>query len=109
MEYKPCPICNKEEKIMLRYSKMVCSECIRTGIWADKKQTIPINFYNTSFSGGFTSEVNGIEVKQNICYINGKQCIADESRFGGIVIECYDLDDEDKNQEENKNQEEDED
>ena len=107
MEYKSCPICNKEEKMMLRYPKMVCSECIRTGIWADKKQTTPINFYNTSFSGGFISEVNGIEGKQHICYINGKQCIADEARFGGIVIECYDVEDEDEDKD--KNQEEDED
>tara|TARA_Y100000816_G_C25987389_1_gene515726 strand:+ start:134 stop:439 length:306 start_codon:yes stop_codon:yes gene_type:complete len=89
MEYKPCPICNKEEKVMLRYPNMVCSECISTGIWANKEQTTPIEFGNTSFSGGFMSIINGIQGNQRICYINGKQCIADESRFGGIVVQCY--------------------
>lgn len=89
MEYRPCSICNREEKMMLRYPKMVCSVCIQTGIWANKEQTIPIDFHNQSFSGGFISIVNGIQCKQRLCYINGKQCIADESRFGGIVIQCY--------------------
>ena len=40
---------------MLRYPNMVCSECISTGIWANKEQTTPIEFGNTSFSGGFMS------------------------------------------------------
>ena len=44
MEYRCCPICNNEEKMMIRYPKTVCSQCLQTGIWADKKQTIPIDF-----------------------------------------------------------------
>ena len=25
----------------------------------------------------------------NICYINGFKCIAQEARFGGIIIQCF--------------------
>ena len=69
----------------------------KTGIWANKEQTIPIHFYNESFNGGLISVINGIQGKQRLCYINGKQCIADEARFGGIVIQCYTGNDNDDN------------
>ena len=88
-EYGLCPICNMEQKIMLRYPKMVCSQCIKTGMWADKEQTIPIQFGNIDIEGGFMSAVNEVQGNQHICYINGKQCTAQEARFGGIVIQCY--------------------
>ena len=93
MEYRCCPICNNEEKMMIRYPKTVCSQCLQTGIWADKEQTIHINFGNKDISGGFFSIVNGVEGNQHLCYVRGKQCTVDEARFGGIIIQCYDNND----------------
>lgn len=90
MDYKICPICNKKKKMMLRYPKIVCSQCISTGIWSDKQKTNSIKFQNIGFNGGFMSIVNNIKGNQHLCYINGKQCRADESRFGGIVIQYND-------------------
>jgi hypothetical protein len=92
MEYYPCPICKEPEKMLLRYPNMVCSNCLQSGIWSDKEQTQQIQFMNTGFSGGFTSIINNNYVKQHTCYIKGHECYADEARFGGIIIQCFDTD-----------------
>tara|TARA_B000000437_G_C11402934_1_gene206656 strand:- start:78 stop:500 length:423 start_codon:yes stop_codon:yes gene_type:complete len=85
----PCPICSQLRETMERYPNSVCNNCCNTGIFADPSQTTPITFGNIGFDGGFMSVVNGVEGKQNECYIKGHKCSANEARFGGIVISCF--------------------
>jgi len=92
MEYYPCPICKEPEKMLLRYQNMVCSNCLQTGIWANKEQTQQIQFTNNELNGGFSSIINNNCIKQHTCYIRGKECYADEAKFGGIIIQCFDTD-----------------
>lgn len=86
METGPCPICNQARESLVRYPNSVCIDCCNTGIFADPSQTTAIYFGNADFSGGFQSCINGVIGNQHICYIMGQKCYADESRFGGIVI-----------------------
>ena len=46
-----------------------------------------IEFYNIDHTGGFISIVNNIKGKIHECYVDNHKCYADESRFGGIVIQ----------------------
>lgn len=66
-----------------RYPLSVCSQC------KEKTVTIngtPIKFGNIDAMGGFMSVVNGNIGNDHECYINKIECIADEARFGGIVV-----------------------
>jgi len=81
-----CPICNKEIPVLPRYPKYVCSEC---AVKASDKNGRLLKFSNTDISGGFIARYkdNGETYNSHICYIDGIICVADEGRFGGIVIE----------------------
>ena len=46
-----------------------------------------IKFYNIDHTGGFMSIVNNIKGEEHGRYINNRKCRANESRFGGIVVE----------------------
>lgn len=81
-----CPICNSEIQHNARYPRYVCNECYHKATDNNGRKVI---FGNVSLSGG----CEGIypdtkeKYKYNICYIEGHECIADEAKFGGIVIE----------------------
>lgn len=51
-----------------------------------------ISFTNVDMFGGFVSKIvleDGGELigKEHVCYVNSKECYADEYRFGGIVVQ----------------------
>jgi hypothetical protein len=50
----------------------------------------PLEFFNTSFEGGFGARYadTGEPRDSHACVIRGVRCRADEGRFGGIVIEA---------------------
>ena len=82
-ETKECPICGDTMSLSKRYPFSVCSQC------KEKTVTIngtPIQFGNIDSGGGFMSVVNGNVGDDHGCYINDIECIADEGRFGGIVV-----------------------
>jgi len=86
-----CPICNKQLKEVQRYPNYVCIDC------SDKATDIngrKLQFYNLGFGGGFeASFVDNNEIyNSHFCYIDNIKCFADEARFGGIVIEKYNID-----------------
>ena len=90
METVNCPICKQLHKVLSRYKLSICDDCINNFKCYDQNGNI-VNFCNESMSGGFVSlhRENGIDVKKqdHICYINNIKCIANESRFGGIIIQ----------------------
>tara|TARA_B100000925_G_scaffold263134_1_gene220843 strand:- start:10 stop:405 length:396 start_codon:yes stop_codon:yes gene_type:complete len=94
MDATSCPICKTMmDTIPGRYFNVVCNECIDVyGMYDENGNSI--KFGNIDISGGLksitTNKDNGSETvgDSNICYINGFQCIAQEARFGGIVIQC---------------------
>ena len=86
MTEQMCPICNNIVPSNPRYPRYVCSKCVHDyGI--KSKEGLPMEFFNIDFSGGFISKVNGVNGEEHECYINNVKCYADESRFGGIVIQ----------------------
>lgn len=94
MDSTTCPIC----KTMMdttpgRYFNVVCNECIDVYDMIDQNGN-NITFGNLDYNGGFKSVTtleNGEQIvgSNNICYINGFKCIAQEARFGGIIIQCF--------------------
>ena len=85
-----CPVCNEVASVTPRYPSCVCRDCI------NKYGTLDINnnliiFQNESISGGIRAFriINGKqeEVYSYECYVNKIKCIAQEHRFGGIVIQ----------------------
>ena len=84
--YQICPICNSEIQQNPRYPNYVYNNCYNkaTGINGRK-----LSFGNIHFGGGFSAVFKDTLEKydSHICYIDKLECIADEARFGGIVIE----------------------
>lgn len=81
-----CPICRASVPPSPRYPRYVCARCCARAATAEGR---PLVFYNLDLAGGFvarradTGEVHpGHE-----CFIDGVRCLADEARFGGIVVE----------------------
>jgi hypothetical protein len=82
-----CPTCGGVSKTLLRYPRSVCQEC--RGIPMDKDGKL-LSFWNTTLLGtGCIGKYvdSGEEYNSNICYIKGKECFAEEAKFGGIVIQ----------------------
>jgi len=84
-----CPICSEPQDLNERYPKYVCNTC------REKPQSLEgrkLIFFNLSISGGFGARYadSGEEYSSHECYIGDIKCIADEARFGGIVIQVDD-------------------
>ena len=94
-EYKQfCPICFSETRFQSRYPKYICRECN-----TDKKRSFQgekVSFSNLGFSGGikvsFYDDLGNLLKEEDEHHIyefklENYLCIAEEARFGGIVIQ----------------------
>jgi hypothetical protein len=81
-----CPICQVEVQPNPRYPRTVCESCASQASSADGRTLM---FYNIDLSGGFAAAYadNQEAYPSHRCFIAGIPCWADESRFGGIVIQ----------------------
>lgn len=88
-----CPNCGTDVRFNPRYPKYICSKCANKTIVDENG--VELKFSNIGFSGGlrisyykdgekFNEETDKVE---KICFLDGKQYIATEARFGGIVIQ----------------------
>lgn len=84
--FAECPICRSLVPFEARYPEKVCDSCVAkaTDVTGNR-----VAFYNTSISGGIAGHFvdSDSDYGSFICYIGGIKCIADEHRFGGIVIQ----------------------
>lgn len=88
-QFNSCPICNEKVPFSSRYPHYVCERC---SVNAVDENGQSLKFWNVSISGGFEArytETNKIR-NSHVCYISGIKCWADESRFGGIIIQKLD-------------------
>ena len=79
-----CPICSENKYLSVRYPNSVCSECVCEAVTEKGDQ---ITFHNKNLQGGFISIVNNVEDEIHNCYIKNIPCIAEEARFGGIIVQ----------------------
>lgn len=88
MNNQNCPICKCVFKGYNRYPNTICYDCI-TKYKTLTKDGKEIFFSNVCLFGGFQSKIEGEEQygTENMCYINNIPCIANEARFGGIIIQ----------------------
>jgi len=88
-----CPICGKAGEVSPRYPRYICVECGRRA--ADETGR-HLKFSNVSFSGGFVAcyRDTGEPYENNVCYVDGRKCWADEAHMGGVVVSIYDGKDE---------------
>jgi len=71
----------------------VCKHCLEEAppVNGDGKR---ISYSNVSLDGGIQSQIEGSTVLwqdsdcEAVCYVKGRQCRAEEGRFGGIVIQA---------------------
>lgn len=86
-KHHPCPICSKPVPHWERYPRAVCEVCYDKACDAYGQK---LSFYNISIGGGFKAVFTETqeEYQSHTCYIEGVECLADEARFGGIVIEA---------------------
>ena len=84
-----CSNCKNETGFFQRYPKRICKDCYsKTTDFKGKN----VEYFNTEALGsGCQGYYVGTEQKEKynseICYINGKEFLAEEGRFGGIVIQ----------------------
>lgn len=81
-----CPICAAEVRANPRYPRYLCGRCVRLAVSVDGR---PLAFYNVDMSGGCAGKYTdtGEAYAGHACFVAGVRCVADEGRFGGIVIE----------------------
>ncbi len=81
-----CPICHASVVFSERYPRYVCNSCFYRAADEDGRS---LAFSNVSLSGGFAALYRDTheERDSHTCYIDGIKCRADESYFGGIVIQ----------------------
>jgi hypothetical protein len=86
-EKQQCPICKAEVKKSTRYPKYICEECT---LKVTDKDGRSVYFANTTLLGfgcqGHYRDKNEI-YNSHFCFVNGILCVAEEARFGGIVIQ----------------------
>jgi hypothetical protein len=82
-----CPICNSEVTYFRRYPKYVCKDCYCKTTDKDGRKVAfgNENIFGMGCVGHYLD--TGEKYNSNICYIDGQECVAEEARFGGIVIE----------------------
>ena len=84
-----CANCKNERRgFSQRYPKSICHECSSK---VTDKNGRSIEFFNSEALGsGCQGCYSGTNQKEkyelNVCYIDGKEFVAEEARFGGIVI-----------------------
>lgn len=72
-----------------RYPKALCNAHYEECLDAEGNK---VTFCNIDFSGGFMSQhfVNDILIRtaeEKVCFVRGIKCVAQEARFGGIVLQ----------------------
>ena len=85
----PCPLCGQETLLWERYPGLICERCSSRAVDEDGR---PMRFFNLSSLGsGFRAEVWDGELWNQVasgrCFVDGRECIASEHRFGGIVVQ----------------------
>ncbi|PWH12077.1 MAG: hypothetical protein DDG60_14850 [Anaerolineae bacterium] len=83
-----CPLCGAPLRFDPRYPRRVCPQC---AAHTCDSQGRPLAFYNEALSGGIRAVLreSGQPYPSQICYIGGVRCLAQEARFGGIVIQVW--------------------
>lgn len=87
-----CPLC--QTSVMMhadRYPNAICNDCITYAVDSKGNRVV----YKNGMSGfgfeshHFSSRTNKIKYIKNdpVCFIQNRECIAEESRFGGIVVQ----------------------
>ena len=88
MEKFPCPNCKNDHTTLRRYKDAVCRTCL--DIYGTKtKEGIAKYFFNRDEFGGIICFCEEVATDDFICYVDNKKCIAEEARFGGIVIRMF--------------------
>jgi hypothetical protein len=84
-----CPICHALTRFNPRYPDHLCGSCASRAV---DEQGRALVFYNESISGGFMAKYadDGSPAtkvsKSHIAYVGHLKVLADEARFGGIVV-----------------------
>ena len=87
MSAQLCPICGAAVRENPRYPKRLCEACAAKAVSADGRLLV---FGNVAMSGGFSAGYADSDEPYeggHVCFVDGRQCWADEARFGGIVIQ----------------------
>ena len=81
-----CPICNIAVPFVARYPAYLCDTC--TSKTHDGKGR-RVYFANTSIGGGCQGyyQDDGSRYNHRVCYVGEVRCMANEARFGGIVVQ----------------------
>lgn len=91
-EHGPCPICETPVRFNPRYPRAVCETCADLSTDEDGRL---LHLYNRSISGGLIAtfadgslpDLRMLSLDRPLVFIGGRQCSAEEHRFGGIVVQ----------------------
>lgn len=82
-----CPICARHQPPRAGHPRYLCAVCTRHTVDGEGRR---IRFYNPITGGG----VRGVYVDTGevtparLCFVQGIPCLADEVRFGGVIIQA---------------------
>ena len=74
MSDQHCPVCDESVKPSARYPNYICESCLAGGVEQDGANVDLVDL-------GVYSQVNVP------CVVKGIECIANEARFGGVVVQ----------------------
>lgn len=90
-ETSTCQICGSEISYSARYPEHLCRNCTQR---ATDVAGRPVSLFNVDLSGGIkalNTDGTPAELETDphgwlIVYVDGLRCLANEARFGGIVV-----------------------
>lgn len=98
--FEKCPLCNKTQNVLYGYLNRVCTNCLsKYYIFDGSHNRILIG--NLGIAGGIHAVTITTDSSANItrkdlayksvyeCYIKGIPCLAQECRYGGIIIQSF--------------------
>jgi hypothetical protein len=87
-----CPVCGTEQPAVPRYPDYLCRACVARASTAEERRLVLVN---TGPSGGFaaryadTGELCEEVTITHVVYVDDIRCRADEARLGGIVVQPW--------------------
>ena len=83
---RPCPICGAPASRSERYPRRLCPACVLEATDAGGRA---LRFANMDMTGGLVATYadDGAPYAARECFVRGVPCLADEHRFGGVVVQ----------------------
>lgn len=91
-----CPICGTQKRYDPRYPKAICRACCSKPAYLVNGEALELHNHASGKLRVLFKDAEGSIIREDVskleceCFIDNVLCVAEEARFGGIVIQKKD-------------------